>query len=117
MPQHCVENEVNRCLRPVLRHARVCGPRASFAAGQHLEETGCEDNASALNAEGHTDEHLELAVWDTTFLNSIFRMMPDLNPVGLAKACNTFSSRHLANKGLHRESAWHAQSCFPHWPA
>ena len=51
-------------MRHVLRHARVSGPRASFAAGQRLEVSGCEDNASALNAEAHTDEHLELAVWD-----------------------------------------------------
>ena len=87
-------------------------------AGAGVKTTVCfRDNPSALKAEGHTDEHLELAVWDTTFLNSILRMMPDLNPVGLAKVCNTFSSRHLANKELHRESAWHAQSYSPHWPA
>ena len=101
------ENEVNRCLPHVLRHARVCGPRESFATGQRLEVTGCEDNASGRNAEAHTDEHLELAVWDTTFLNSIFRMMPDLNPVRLAKACNTFSSRHLAST----KTCPHAKGC------
>ena len=54
------ENEMNRCLRHVLRHARVSGPRASFAAGQRMEVTGCEDNAFA--PETHTDKHLELAV-------------------------------------------------------
>ena len=101
------ENEVNRCLLHVLRHARVCGPRESFATGQRLEVTGCEDNASACNAEAHTDEHLELAVWDTMFLNSIFRMMPDLNTVGLAKARNTFSSRHLAST----KTCPHAKGC------
>ena len=35
----------------------MSGPRASFAAGQRLEVSGCEHNASALNAEAHTDEH------------------------------------------------------------
>ena len=85
----------------------MCGPRESFATGQRLEVTGCEDNASGRNAEAHTDEHLELAVWDTTFLNSIFRMMPDLNPVRLAKACNTFSSRHLAST----KTCPHAKGC------
>ena len=31
---------------------------------RNVEVTGCEDNASALNSEAHTDEHLELAVQD-----------------------------------------------------
>ena len=31
------ENEVNKCLRHVLRHARVSGPRASSAGGHRLK--------------------------------------------------------------------------------
>ena len=38
--------------------------------------TSCEDNASALNAEAHTDEHLELAVWDD---HEFTRDVPELD--------------------------------------
>ena len=80
---------------------------------RNLEVTGCEDNASALNAEAHTDDHLETSS-PATFLNSIFRMVPHLNPVGLAGAHNAFPSKHLAStKGLHRESAWACPKLFP----
>ena len=65
---------------------------------RNLQVTGCDDNASALDAEAHADDHL----WTTTsspakFLNSIFRMVPDVTPVGLANAYNTCPSKHLAS--------------------
>ena len=43
---------------------------------RNLEVTGCEDNASALNAEAHTDDHLELAVWDD---HEFTRDVPELD--------------------------------------
>ena len=58
------ENEGKRCVFKCcdLSCPAICKSERSPSVVAHLEVTTCKDNASALNADAHTDKHLELVV-------------------------------------------------------